>query len=89
MYVLEREVQPDKFYFTNSLFFVAITMTTVGDGEKMAITIWGRILTVVSTYCDLAHDAPPPPVFVVAPARAHQASFTIDDTVQLSQQTLQ
>lgn len=47
VYVLERDGQPDLFYFTNTIYFVAITMTTVGDGEKMVTTVPGRVVTVL------------------------------------------
>eukprot|EP00002_Diphylleia_rotans_P021940 TRINITY_DN4284_c0_g2_i2.p1 TRINITY_DN4284_c0_g2~~TRINITY_DN4284_c0_g2_i2.p1 ORF type:complete len:460 (+),score=36.66 TRINITY_DN4284_c0_g2_i2:70-1449(+) len=48
VYVFERHRQPDVFDFKNSLWYTAVTMTTVGFGDIVAKSHMGRVLAVVS-----------------------------------------
>jgi len=46
-YFLERDVNPNVHSFFDSFWWAIITMTTVGYGDIIPVTILGRIITVV------------------------------------------
>ena len=48
IWVVERESQPDIFNFFSSLYFTAITMTSVGYGDMVCVTPVGRLLSATA-----------------------------------------
>jgi hypothetical protein len=44
VYVLERELQPEKFQLTSSIYFTCVTLTTVGYGDLAPVSSWGRVV---------------------------------------------
>ena len=70
IYFFERTVQPEAFASVfHSLWWAIITLTTVGYGDVVPITIGGRIFTAVILFLGLGIIAVPTGLFASAVSR--------------------
>lgn len=60
IYVVESEVQPEVFgSIPKALWWALVTLTTVGYGDAVPITLWGRLFSAVITISGIAVAALP------------------------------
>lgn len=60
IYVVESEAQPDVFgSIPKALWWALVTLTTVGYGDAVPITLWGRLFSAVITISGIAVAALP------------------------------
>lgn len=60
MYLIERDVQPQVFgTLPNALWWALVTLATVGYGDAVPLTPWGRIFTAIMIVCGVAVYALP------------------------------
>eukprot|EP01006_Ploeotia_vitrea_P041233 TRINITY_DN66496_c3_g1_i1.p1 TRINITY_DN66496_c3_g1~~TRINITY_DN66496_c3_g1_i1.p1 ORF type:complete len:736 (-),score=340.81 TRINITY_DN66496_c3_g1_i1:57-2264(-) len=54
IYVVEREVQPETFKLGNTIYFTCVSMTTLGYGDMVPKTDWGRFVTLIAVLVGMA-----------------------------------
>lgn len=55
MYLAERHVQPDKFSsIPETMWWSVITLTTIGYGDVIPVTVFGKILTAIMSIAGIA-----------------------------------
>ena len=55
-FVQEREYQPDEFTWSHSLWYTFTTMTTLGFGDFIPLSVGGKLVTFVSTVMGMGVD---------------------------------
>jgi voltage-gated potassium channel len=65
--VVENQIQPDIFSsIPKTMWWAAVTLSTVGYGDMYPITVIGRIITVMISMIGIAFYAIPGSLFTVA-----------------------
>jgi len=55
MFMAERHVQPDKFSsIPETMWWSVITLTTIGYGDVIPVTVFGKILTAIMSIAGIA-----------------------------------
>ncbi len=65
MFIAEHEVQPEKFSsIPETIYWSVITLTTIGYGDMVPVTVYGKILTVILSLVGIAILALPTGILV-------------------------